>query len=89
MPSKEIKETCHMEYHIPDEVLERTICTADFPCLKEGCEPECMILYKVVSGVLMTLCAGKPHCPHCQPIIGIEGLCCCPVRIYLFEKYGI
>ena len=78
-----------MVFEVSQEALEKTTCSSGYTCLNEDVEAGCEVIRKVVSGVLHTLCAGKPYCFYCQSVKGIEGYCWCAVRVELYDKYGI
>ena len=77
-----------MRFEVSQEALEKTNCSSGYHCFNDE-EPDCEVISKVVSGVLHTFGAGKPFCPYCQPVKGIEGFCWCPIRVELYDKYGI
>jgi len=78
-----------MSYEVSPEAMKKTTCSKGFRCLNESVGPDCEVIRKVVTGVLLNLCAAKPFCSYCQPVKGDEGFCLCPVRVELYEKYGI
>jgi hypothetical protein len=76
-----------MRLEVSPESLEKTICSADYPCLNG--EPKCKVNRKVINDISYTLNVEKASCLYFIPLKGCEGFCCCPVRFELYDKYGI
>ena len=79
-----------MGFLVPEEVLEKTTeCAHEYSCLNEDSFPCCEVVAKAATGVLLVFCAKKSSCPYCQDIKTHTGFCVCPLRIKLYEEYGI
>ena len=84
-----------MKYEIPQEILDEIECPNDFGCLADGtCKefPTCEADF-IGSKNITFLKPGVTKevlnkCPH---VFSSHGrlICKCPIRYYLFEKYGV
>lgn len=75
-------------FDISEEILAKAKnCDRDFACLTEEDQPSCKISHCVNDKILF-LEKLERHCPY-HLSYAHEYVCNCPVRIEIYQKYGV
>ena len=78
-----------MVLQVQDEVIkEAKNCQQDFSCLKSDGEGLCKVKSCVGGEVHFIECMNDEYCSY-QSTFANEAICDCPVRIEIYNRYGI
>ena len=89
------RDDIQMKYNIPQNILDVTYCTYEFSCLTVGnCGERQLCEIDYTCGQHITVLkteAGQQALNDCQYALEYndEVICRCPVRYYLYQKYGV
>ena len=78
-----------MKFNIPSHIIKKTQCEKDFMCLKEGAESQICKINQCLGNQYCLLKESKIENCINRFSFGFSEICKCPVRVEIFEKYGI
>ena len=78
-----------MKFEIPEEIIKKTNCNKNYICLKEHAEKEICKIDKCIDNKYCLLKKIKYDFCINRFSFGNSQMCKCPVRIEIFNKYGI
>jgi len=78
-----------MKFEIASDIIKNTNCDKNFMCLKDGAKENICVINKCLDNKYCLLKEAKFGFCINRFSFGYSDICKCPVRIEIFNKYGI
>jgi hypothetical protein len=77
-----------MLFHLNSNTIEQTTCPDNFKCLQHTHCGMCQVERRIPGNNISVSGDGRESC-HYRSMAGLSFICNCPVRIELYDRYGL